>query len=297
MHYDGTMTVPVTVVTGFLGAGKTTLLNAWLRDEPDAAVIVNELGAVGIDAELLRARAREIAEITGGCVCCTTYDELVSALRVVSATKPARIFVETSGAASPAGVVRAIVRGEADVALDGLVTVVDSSRVEALETNDLALEQIAYADVVVLSRPEARDARAWISARNPVAIAALADRGDVELHALLAHRSGELPRDVPSTVHDDGIESVALTGGEVDEERFGDFVESTLGAFAGRLLRVKGIVAVAGVDARMILQGVADTMEVSFGAPFEGERRTRVVLIGFGLDREAIGRAFAATQV
>ncbi|MBL8948288.1 MAG: GTP-binding protein, partial [Myxococcales bacterium] len=127
--------LPVTVVTGFLGAGKTTLVNAWLAGiaRGDVAVIVNEHGRIGIDGELLAARARTIVEITGGCICCTTQAELVRALDELAATAApgGRVLVETSGAASPAGVLRAIAAGgpEGTFALDGVITVVDASRV------------------------------------------------------------------------------------------------------------------------------------------------------------------------
>ena len=92
------------------------------------------------------------------------------------------------------------------------------------------------------------------------------------------------------------LRSVSLVlDGDVDGERFADFAESELAGFAGRLLRTKGIVAVAGVAERMIVQGVADLVEVTFGAPWEdGPRTSRLVVVGFGLDREALERAFTA---
>src|SRR5688572_18530415 len=103
--------LPVTIVTGFLGAGKTTLVNTWLgrSNRGDVAVIVNEHGDVGIDGELLAARVQTLIEVSGGCVCCTTHAELVRALDTLAASNPApkRILIETSGAASPASVVRA----------------------------------------------------------------------------------------------------------------------------------------------------------------------------------------------
>ncbi len=155
--------VPVTIVTGFLGAGKTTLVNRWLTAAPrgDVAVIVNELGDVGIDGALLAPRARAIVEIAGGCVCCVTHAELVRALDDLTRgdVRPARILVETSGAASPAGVLRAIARGgpRGAHALDGVVTVVDATRVDTLGAHDLAIEQVGFADIVVLSRADRGD--------------------------------------------------------------------------------------------------------------------------------------------
>lgn len=318
---DDEAPIPVTVVTGFLGVGKTTLVNAWLAEHArgEIAVIVNEVGAIGIDAELLSERARTIVEITGGCVCCTTQAELSRALGDLASKTPPprRILVETSGAASPAGVLRAIGRGGSRpafaLALDGVITVVDASRVAALAGNDLALEQIGYADVVVLSRADvideatAREARERIAAHNPAATFVHAARGvlrdpDVaSLDALLATRGADLPPSAPS-VHDTGgsaIESISLAhDGALDEDRFGDWIESELAQFEGRLLRVKGVLAIEGVDARVIVQGVADRIEVTVGRPWAGAPRTsRLVIVGFGLDRAALTAGFAACAV
>ncbi|MGZ3419717.1 MAG: CobW family GTP-binding protein [Polyangiales bacterium] len=295
------MPTPVTVVTGFLGAGKTTLLNDWLAQfgRGEVAVVVNEFGAIGIDGELLAQRAREVREITGGCVCCTSYAELVGALDALAAQAPKRIFVETSGAASPAGVVRAIACNS-DLRLDGIVTVVDATRMAALAEFDLAVEQVGYADVVVLSHADVASPTTLEAAHSEIErcnATAVTTAVREELHALLARRNTEFSKTTTSTVHDSGIESLALSfEGEVDEERFGDWIEAELSRFAGRLLRLKAIVAVAGVSERMILQGVADRLEVTFGAPWTEPRSTRLVIVGFGLDREALECGFAGTK-
>ncbi len=293
--------IPVTVVTGFLGAGKTTLLLAWLAQYPrgDVAVIVNEIGEVGIDGELLAERARAIVEISGGCVCCTTHAELVRALASFAAQRPMpkRIFVETSGAASPAGVVRAVARSE-DARLDGIVTVVDAAR-PAVMDDDLAAEQIGYADVLVLSHADLVDVsvvRAELQRRNAIAVITSAERGIVAepIDTLLGRRAEDF--DAPPSAHDGDIETLSLThDGDVDEDRFGDWVESELARFAGRLLRMKGILAVAGLPNRMILQGVADRVEVTFGAPWaDAARHCRLVLVGYALDRPALTASFRA---
>ncbi len=307
--------LPVTVVTGFLGAGKTTLVNHWLGqvERGELGVIVNELGAVGIDGALLSERARALIEIAGGCVCCTTQAELAQALDAMSASPqpPARILVETSGAASPAGVLRALAGGSRRGAfeLDGVITVFDVTRAEAVLTQDVAIEQLGYADLVVLSRVDAcsseqlAQTRDLLLARNGAAVLVEAARGAVtwpsaaSLEQLLALRSSspfQLRSAWPAQQSHE-YESVSLEAeGELDGERFAEFMENEVGSQSGRIFRIKGILAVAGVDARMIVQGVADTVEVDFGEQWgEATRASRLVVIGFGLDRQAMTRGFA----
>lgn len=294
--------VPVVVLTGFLGAGKSTLLHRWLgelaRDE--VAVIVNELGEVALDADQLAARVDAFREITGGCACCTTQAELVRALAHFAERGLRRIFVETSGAASPAGVVRAVTRNEA-LSLGGVVTVVDATRWPpgtGASLVSLADEQLGYADAVVISNAdrcsgEALDVvRLEVLTKNPTATivaSALGELRGASFEALLGVR-GELPRELPRSEHAGVIQSIAWQyDGEICGERFGDWVEQTLAQYEGRLLRVKAVLAVAGLERRMIVQGVADRIAVDFGEPFEpGARVCRLVIIGFGLEREAI---------
>jgi G3E family GTPase len=304
--------IPVTIVTGFLGAGKSTLLQRWLEELPrnETAVIVNERGEVGIDGELLAARVTLLREITGGCVCCKTQAELVGALAELSAVTPPprRILVETSGAASPVGVIRAI--GAAHVRecfmLDGVITVIDVVRAARALEFDVAVEQLGFADVVVLSHVDEAgaadtDALSQSLARYaPAAVIVRAIRGHIptSLMELLSQRAEALHL-VPESSGHASIEAVSLVlDGELDEELFGDWVESALGSVEARILRVKGILAMQGVEARVIVQGVSEAIEVQLGAAWGNAKRTsRLVVLGLGLDSAALEGGFMRCAV
>jgi G3E family GTPase len=299
----------VTIVTGFLGAGKSTLLQSWLEELPrsETAVIVNERGDVGIDGELLAGRVALLREITGGCVCCQTQAELAGALSELSAAipRPSRILVETSGAASPVGVIRAIgaPRARERFVLDGVITVIDVVRVQRALEFDVAVEQLGFADVVVLSHvDEAMTAAVDVDAVQeslarfaPAAVMVRATRGllPTSFLALLAQRAETL-HVVPESSGHASIEAISLVvDGELDQELFGDWVESALASVEARILRVKGILAMHGVEARVIVQGISEAVEVLLGAPWGKEqRRSRLVVLGLGLDSAALEQGF-----
>jgi len=311
--------IPVTIVTGFLGAGKSTLVEAWLTElsRERTAVIVNEAGEVGIDGALLSAHVSRVREITGGCVCCATQAELARALSELSdeMPTPTRILVETSGDASPAGVIRAMTRGRAKarLRLDGVVTVVDATRIERALAFDLAVEQLGFADVVVLSHidrcadVDLTTVQSRVESYAPGAVVVHARNGRVEgerktgssaLEAILNEREGVLrllPVAARSETHRP-IDAVSLSvDGPLDEDRFGAWVEEALGSVEARILRVKGILAMTGVPNRVILQGVGEAIEVSLGAPWgDASRTSRLVVLGLGMDADALERGFAA---
>ncbi|HTJ42641.1 MAG TPA: GTP-binding protein [Kofleriaceae bacterium] len=161
--------VPVVVLTGFLGAGKTTLLNALLarRSARGAtgrvALVVNELGAVGIDGSLLPADATKQVELPGGCVCCVLNDDLDRSMIALVEDNAARgtpleaIVIETTGVAEPLPIAWAIEREPLArvVRLAAVVTLVDATGfVEARPLSPAVDAQVEHADVLVLTKRE-----------------------------------------------------------------------------------------------------------------------------------------------
>lgn len=159
LPWDGRR-VPITFVGGYLGAGKTTAINAVLAqaDRP-VAVIVNDVGAVNVDAALIRRRHGDTIELTNGCICCSSIEEMGAAFDLLRsrADPPDHVLVELSGVAEPE---RMLPWGaSAGFTLDGLVVVVGADQLT--EGDDLPewvrnhlRKQVAAADLLILSRTD-----------------------------------------------------------------------------------------------------------------------------------------------
>jgi G3E family GTPase len=163
--------IPIVLVTGFLGSGKTTLLNRVMArraargqggESGRIALVVNELGEVGIDGALLPADMARQIELPGGCICCVRSDDLDATLLELIANNPGldAIVIETTGVAEPLPIAWALEREPlaSQVRLAVVVTLVDATQVLASRPISPAVDaQLEYADVIIVTKQELVD--------------------------------------------------------------------------------------------------------------------------------------------
>lgn len=159
--------LPITLLTGFLGAGKTTMLNRLLSNPESGriAVIVNEFGEIGIDGDLIMRRDEEMMELSNGCICCESKDDLVGALyslykKRLGLEKPQiqfdRIVIETTGLADPIPLAQLFFTDmnlSLTFRMDAIVTMVDLKHiVSQLQNSPEAEKQIAISDKIIFNK-------------------------------------------------------------------------------------------------------------------------------------------------
>jgi G3E family GTPase len=318
----------VTVLTGFLGAGKTTLLNHILTAQHGKriAVIENEFGAVGVDNEIVVNAEEEIFEMNNGCICCTVRGDLI---RILGSLMKRRdkfdyILIETTGLADPGPVAQTFFVDDdlqMHLTLDGIVTVVDAKHVwQHIDDSKEVVEQIAFADVILLNKTDLVDAdtlaklEARIQSMNKSAKVFHTRNATVDMDKILNVRGFDLDRVLemephfleqakaeghehePDHHHDEEVGSVAITiPGDLDEAKLQRWLGKLLMEHGPNIFRMKGILSVQGQKNRVVFQGVHMMFDHSDGKPWGSEpRRNALVFIGRKLDRQALEEGFTA---
>ena len=301
----------VHLVTGFLGSGKTTLVGALLRRPELArtAVIVNELGEVGIDHHILRRVDERTVLLASGCVCCTLRGDLADELRDLLDRADAgeipgfeRVVVETTGLAEPTPIVNTLLADPFvphHYALASVVATVDAQHGLRVEES---VRQAAAADVLVLTKTDLASEKATaaleekLARLNPAAAVVRAVSGDVEPSSVLrppadgvrTWKGNDVPHD-----HDRSVEAVVLElDNVVDWMAFGIWLTMLLQARGTEIYRVKGFLDVGG-DGPLLVNGVQHAVHppVHLDSWPDDERRSRIVMIGHGFTRDELERS------
>lgn len=313
--------IPVLVVAGFLGSGKTTLLNHLLRRrEVRIGVVVNDFGAVNIDAMLVAGQVDAMVSLGNGCVCCavdvTELDDMFARL-----AEPRHridvIVVEASGLAEPRNLIRMVIGSDNPrIRYGGLIDVVDAEHFDGSSARHPELvSHLGLADLIVLNKadrvPDARidDLRERIrQISGPVPVYATA-HGRVDPHLLfdVPERTQppvarQLSFDELLTEHDhdapghhhlhDGYDSVSFTSAtDLDPRRLVGFLEDP----PTGLFRAKGaaVFDVRGETRKFLLHMVG--RHVIFEPAPTVRGGTSLVFIGAGLDSDATTDRLRAT--
>ncbi|MEM7438529.1 MAG: CobW family GTP-binding protein [Pseudomonadota bacterium] len=155
------MSLPVTIIGGYLGAGKTTLVNHLLRHANGLriAVLVNEFGTLPIDADLIEAEDGQMISIAGGCVCCAYGDDMAAAMMDLLALdpRPDHVVLEASGVALPASIAGTVSLLQG-FSVDGIVVLADAETAQKNANHkfmgDTVTRQLSQADLVVLNKTD-----------------------------------------------------------------------------------------------------------------------------------------------
>ncbi len=308
--------LPVTLITGFLGSGKTTLL-ARLLAQPglgETAVIVNELGEIALDHHLLRRVDERTVVLASGCVCCVMRGDLAEELRDLLGRRDrgevpsfGRVVVETTGIAEPAPILQTLLSEPVvrhHYRPDAVIATVDGVLgLRQLSSRREPVQQAAAADRIVVTKTDVAEPEAVaelerrLRALNPAAALSRASFGEIAPEELLAPGGRDL-RAVAAEEHghEGDVAAVCLVFAEpLDWTAFGVWLTMLLQSRGEEVLRVKGLLDVGG-EGPVAVDGVQHVVHPPrhLDAWPDGDRRSRVVFIGPGLDRGELERSLAA---
>jgi G3E family GTPase len=330
--------IPVLVLTGFLGSGKTTLLSGMLGDPEmgKAAVLVNELGEIAVDHDLLRHVGERTVVLPNGCLCCTLRDDLSESLRELLDLSERgeidpleRVVVETTGLAEPAPILNTMLADpvvSSHFRPEAVVTTVDAqSGSQSLRRHPESVKQAGAADRLVVTKGDlAGDAavdelRSELRRINPGAPVLRAVLGDVAVADLLptSGAGAAAPEEVERwlAAMDEAGEARAHGGGEahvdhgdvvaramvfeqpLDWTAFGVWLTMLLADRGKDVLRVKGLLDVGG-RGPVVVNGVQHVVHPpQHLAAWPGDdHRSRIVFITRGIDHDAVEASLAAFQ-
>lgn len=309
--------VPVTLLTGFLGAGKTTLLNRILTGDHGLriGVLVNDFGAINIDAALVASVQENTISLANGCVCCEIRDDLVTSVEELLGRVDTidYIILEASGIADPAGVVMTFLdaRYEQLLRMDSIICLIDAEGLfrdgDDEQLTALKLRQIAFADLVVLNKTDLVGAehieviREWIALHLKRIRIVETNHGDAPLEVLLG--SGRFD---PARMPSDDARPHAPAGPPVERWSYrttARFSPDALRRMVKRELpasvyRCKGIIFTTDSDQPHALQVVGRRCDIT---PVELDRpittgTSELVAIGKQIDGPELSRLFQVCE-
>ncbi|WGD48913.1 GTP-binding protein [Bradyrhizobium sp. CB1650] len=287
------MAVPVLLVAGFLGAGKTTVVNHLLAHAEGRriAAVVNDFGAINIDAELITGAADGVVSLSNGCICCTLEGDLLRTLASLLRRdpRPDVIVIETSGVADPADVVRNLMDPVIfrETPLETVLCVVDATMPVTMLDDTLLRSQIRAADIIALSKVDLADAagcaplRDAVRTMRPAAVLVDARHGEVPAALLFSPDVDRVPVPREPGPRRPAVERFETMSWTSDKPVSLPRLQQAIGRLAPRLARAKGLFETVEQPGRLLvfqLAGGRATLAAG-GTRAEGTPRTRIVFV------------------
>jgi G3E family GTPase len=330
--------ITVNVITGFLGSGKTTLLKGLLKSQDlrDAAVLVNELGEVGLDHHLLESVDETTVLLQNGCLCCTIRSDLRDSIQDLFDRRERgiiprfdRIIIETTGLADPAPIVATLINDPVirhHFRLGNIVTVVDARNgLSNLSAFYESRKQVAVADRIVISKTDICSAeqvarlrseleklnrtaaqfdplQQTLSPRDLIASDLqdpIAKAGEVQ-RWLAAGEWGQYDDESNSHApshHDTEIVASCISVNEpLDWPAFAVWLTMLLNRHGQDILRVKGLLNIAGAGTPVVIHGVQHTIHPPAHLETwpDDTPRTRIIFIARGISRQRLQASLEA---
>jgi len=270
---------PITLVSGPLGSGKTTLLRYILAVQPGKiAMVMNEFGEIAIDTKVIEGKNVRIAELDGGCVCCSLLGEFEAAVNeLIDKIAPERIIVETTGLAEPEALMFDIQEALPQCRLDGVVSVIDADMlVRFPEIGHTTHLQIERADILLLNKidliepTQVEPLETKLREINPTAAIIRTERCQIDPELLFGiGRDRKIAR--PEHRHQPEFESFAFNSSKIFSR---DCFEGFANSLPKSLVRAKGFIRLP--DRGQLFNFVAGRWELE---PFETDC-TELVFIG-----------------
>ena len=326
----------VSVVSGFLGSGKTTLLNALLKDARlrDTVVVVNEFGEIGLDHLLMAQGKESVVLLDSGCLCCTISETLNQTLedlywrrerKEIPAFK--RVMVETTGLADPGPILRMLLRDyfvSKHFSINGVLSVTDGLLGERqLSDHGEAVNQIAFADLVVISKMDLADRRRLDALRQAISrlnravpiVEGIRTADGAVSPEIIEFFTRDAARDwaeegananphehehSESSSHHPMVQSHAFyLKGPVTWGDYASWLDGLRTLPAADLLRVKGLVEIEQPGRPYVIQGVQHV----FSTPSRlqawptGDHRSRLVAITKAVQKARLDEIFGVGQI
>jgi G3E family GTPase len=298
--------LPVMIATGFLGSGKTTLLNHILANRQGfrIAVMVNEIGEIGIDGELIVATDDAMLELSNGCICCSINNDLLDAVFRVLEREPKvdYLVIESTGLADPLPIILTFLRSELRdrVRVDSVIALADAVNFSIdLFDSGAAYNQLRYGDIILLNKSDLAspreldsielkireiraDARIIRTVRSTAPLRLILGSGIFEQNRIgetdhIHHRHEHLS--------EDGFSSLSFASDRpFAVHKFQDFLNNQLPA---GVFRGKGILWIDETDKQYVFHLVGGRFSIDETGSVQ-HKKNRLVLIGRDLNNEQL---------